>query len=595
MGGYEQQATIQIMTWLLTLLGSFFVFCTLGVRALWDPDEGRYAETAREMLALKDWIVPHLNYLPYLEKPPLGYWLTAFSFALFGQHEWAARLPCALTGLLGAAVTWRLGKSLFSGQSGGLAAIILPSSFEYYIFTQFLVLDMLFTFFFTASLWLFWLGYKNERSRRLLWNTAAAAAGLGALTKGPVALMLPGLIAGLFLWREGKLNLLKNRGAFEAAGIAILILLPWIALVQARVPGFLSFFFLRENVFRFLTKTHGRAGSPLYYVPVILAGFTPWTPLLPACLAAGLGKNAWNDHSEEGLRFVVLWFASVFIFFSFSGSKLVTYVLPAFPPLALLAGRIIDHSRDPRQIQRWAWGLLFSNGLVALTLFVSIWIHFAQIASQILHSGLPAFLTLLSTPLVSICLCRKEKLSAALLAVVAGTFLFYAALLAPLKMVEPYFTTRPLAMEMLKNIQPDDTVVSFDANDREALHSPEGVPFHNAWRDLSGAGELGFFKIPLISPDISTSYAPTYDRRLQSLPFYLKRRVVVIGALGELEPGADIEPSSQYVLSLAEFKRLIRTSNVFGVCRSIHYPVAQLSGKLEILARQADLTLFKNR
>ncbi len=187
------------LPWLLLLASATLFFLPLGSRALWNTDEGRYAEIAREMLVLKDWISPHLNYVLYFEKPPLMYWLTAASLAVFGQNEFAARFWCAMFGVLTVGIVYILGKRWKGDRAGLLAGVVLATSLGFFCLTQYLVLDMALTFWTTLAL------YASARIlqerppelvRRFSVLLALAMAG-GVLTKGPIAFLFPAVVLGL--------------------------------------------------------------------------------------------------------------------------------------------------------------------------------------------------------------------------------------------------------------------------------------------------------------------------------------------------------------------------------------------------------------
>jgi 4-amino-4-deoxy-L-arabinose transferase-like glycosyltransferase len=312
----------------LALVGLVLFFYRLGAPGLMDPDEGRYAEIAREIFVLKDWLIPHLNLLPYLEKPPLVYWLTALSFKVFGYTEMAARLPSAASALAGLFVAYGLGRVLWGPLPGVLSALVLATAAGYVALGRILTLDMTFTLFLNLGIGLGYLALSRERSRLWLWAYAALA--LAVLTKGPVALVLAGLTWGLWVWISRR----PWRGLIQVRGWLLLALLalPWFIAVQWRYPEFFHFFILEQHFERFLTPAI-HPEPAYYYGPVLLGLLLPWTWLLPWALSVG---PRWRD---PDYRFLVIWAAAIVVFFSLSRGKLVPYILPALLPLALLLGR----------------------------------------------------------------------------------------------------------------------------------------------------------------------------------------------------------------------------------------------------------------
>jgi len=324
---------------ILLLVFGLVWFSNLEYRKLVNPDEGRYAEIPREMVASGDWTTPRLNDIKYFEKPALQYWATATAYTLFGEHHWTARLWSALTGFLGVLMTFFTGRRLFGQETGWNAALVLGSSLLYVLVGHINTLDMGVSFLLSAAVCAFCLaqsGVSDARKHRRWMLAAWAALALAVLSKGLIGLVLPGAALFLYIlierdWRlAGRLHLVPGLALF------FLITVPWFVAVSLANPEFLRFFFIHEHFERFLTKAHGRYQAPYYFVPVLLAGMLPWTVTLVDALA-----RAWKREPEKSFqaqRFLLLWAAVVFVFFSASSSKLVSYILPMFPALALLTG-----------------------------------------------------------------------------------------------------------------------------------------------------------------------------------------------------------------------------------------------------------------
>ena len=324
---------------ILLLVFGLVWFSNLEYRKLVNPDEGRYAEIPREMVASGDWTTPRLNDIKYFEKPALQYWATATAYSLFGEHQWTARLWSALTGFLGVLMVFFTGRRLFGQETGWNAALVLGSSLLYVLVGHINTLDMGVSFLLSAAVCAFCLaqsGVSDARKHRRWMLAAWAALALAVLSKGLIGLVLPGAALFLYIlierdWRlAGRLHLVPGLALF------FLITVPWFVAVSLANPEFLRFFFIHEHFERFLTKAHGRYQAPYYFVPVLLAGMLPWTVTLVDALA-----RAWKREPEKSFqaqRFLLLWAAVVFVFFSASSSKLVSYILPMFPALALLTG-----------------------------------------------------------------------------------------------------------------------------------------------------------------------------------------------------------------------------------------------------------------
>lgn len=350
----------------LLVLCCFLFFFRLGSPGLMDPDEGRYAEIAREMLVSGDFLTPQLNFLPYLEKPPLVYWLTAISLHWGGLNEWAARLIPALSALGGVMAVYWLASHLWGPGTGFLAGMVTATSSGYFLLGRILILDMTLTCFMTWGMALGYLALRNQRRSYLPW--AYLAVGLAVLAKGPVGLVLPGLIFLTWLglqrrWRE-VLDLWHAGGAV----ILAMVVLPWYILVAWHNPDFLDYFFFQEHIQRFLApRVH--AGQPVYfYLGVLAAGFLPWVFFLPWAWRASKAEADSPEDSRDRL-FLFVWFGVIFLFFSLARAKLFPYLLPGLPPVAMLVARGLAGSpaSETSDSPGWRWTLQVWLGLALLT------------------------------------------------------------------------------------------------------------------------------------------------------------------------------------------------------------------------------------
>ncbi|MBM4289057.1 MAG: phospholipid carrier-dependent glycosyltransferase [Deltaproteobacteria bacterium] len=398
---------INLSFFLLMGVTGFLFFFRLGVPGLMDPDEGRYAEIAREMLVLGDFVTPHLNFLPYLEKPPLVYWLTAFSLALGGLNEWAARFIPALSAMGGVLAVYWLVNKLAGPWAAFLAGMVTATSSGYFILGRLLILDMTLTCFLTWGIGLTYLAVRNQERRYLPWAYLTLA--LAVLAKGPVAVVLPGLIFSTwFLIRRDFWGFFR---LWHPGGVLIfaVVVFPWYILVALTNPDFWHYFFWQEHLERFLTpRIH--AGQPFYfYAGVLVASFLPWIFLLPWAWGR-LGSERSSVQTRQDRLFLILWFGVVFVFFSLARAKLFPYLLPALPPVAILVGwalatQEMQGSRDDSPV--WAWSLrvwcslalLLVMGLVISAVFFPLlWDRLAFLAPYPLAymtalAGLPLLLS----------------------------------------------------------------------------------------------------------------------------------------------------------------------------------------------------------
>ncbi len=345
--------------WLLILLLAAIWFANLEVRKLIRPDEGRYAEVPREMAVTGDWVTPRQNGYKYFEKPVLQYWATAAAYEVFGVAHWTARLWPALTGFLGILLVGWVGARFWGLRAGVLAAAVTASSLLYALIAHINTLDMGVTFFLNLGMLTLMLAQQPaappgnpaatdaaaRRNRWLMW-LAWAALGLAVLSKGLIGAALPAAALVVYTLWSRDWALWKRMHFFSGLAVFFAVAAPWFVLVSVRNPEFFHFFFIHEHFERFLTKTHSRVGPPWYFIPILIAGMLPWTLLMfDAVARAAFSREAAREPGRQAgfqpKRFLLTWILFVFVFFSASGSKLPSYILPIFPALALLIGEYL--------------------------------------------------------------------------------------------------------------------------------------------------------------------------------------------------------------------------------------------------------------
>ena len=340
-------------------------FALLEQRALWEPDEGRYAEIAREMLTTGDWITPRLNDLLYFEKPPLQYWATAAAYELFGVHHWTARLWSVVTGLAGLLLVFYGGLRLRSRRAGVYAALMLASSLLYFALAHLNTLDMGFTLFVNVAVFglAFSLQPRAVAARDGLWIYVAwFAAGLAVLSKGLAGLALPlgTLVLYSILYRDH--TIWRRLSALKGFALFVLVSAPWFIAVARVNPDFASFFFVHEHLTRYLTTEHHRAAPWWFFVPILALGALPWTvPMLRGWWRA---LRAPRQGSFSPFAFLAVFALVVFVFFSASGSKLPSYIVPLFPALAVLAARYLCEAAPAAIAREVFWPTLIMGVLM---------------------------------------------------------------------------------------------------------------------------------------------------------------------------------------------------------------------------------------
>ena len=359
------------MLLILLLLVAGFLLGGLGERRLANPDEGRYAEIAREMAASGDFVTPRLNGLNYFEMPPLQDWATAVSFKLFGENEFAARLYTALCALGSVMLMFFVGARLFDERTGLLAAAVLIAAPYFAAMAGVVTLDMGLTFWMTLAVAAFLVAQHAPHvadSRRWMWVSAAGMAG-AVLSKGLIGVVFPAAVVFLYGVLHRDVSLLKRIPWVSGLVVFFALVSPWFIWVSIENPEFARFFFIHEHVERFTTTTHRRVAPAWYFLPILLAGLLPWALVLfPAALCAWsrpghivASDGAYTSTTFKPLRFVLIFTAFIFAFFSASGSKLPAYILPFFPVLALV---IAVYLRDvPAKRLAWLTGPMLAAAL----------------------------------------------------------------------------------------------------------------------------------------------------------------------------------------------------------------------------------------
>jgi len=332
---------------LYALLAAILYLPGLGGPALWEPDEGRYAEIAREMVISGDYVTPRDDFELYFEKPPLVYWAEAAAIQIFGVNEFAVRLPAALFSIGQVVVTAALAEVMLGEAEGLLAALVLALSPLFFGFARFATLDPALAFFLTAALSAFYVAARDDSfprppARKWMLISAAMLA-LGTLAKGPIALLLGGAIALAWMAIERRLRQVAQMPLVWCLVIYAAIVVPWFVLAEARNPGLIHFFIVHEHFERYITSSeHG--WGPWFFIPIVIGGTWPWIFFVPLGWSAMRADDGLPESAKDGsgrraaARFLAVWFVVIFVFFSIPRSKLGSYILPALVPLAIVAG-----------------------------------------------------------------------------------------------------------------------------------------------------------------------------------------------------------------------------------------------------------------
>ncbi len=531
----------------------------LGSRPLFNPDEGRYAEIPREMLSGGDWVIPHLNGVAYVEKPPLQYWATALALRVFGQSEFAARLYTALCALATLGVVWVAGRGLWGLQAAWQAVAVLAGSLLFIVLGQLLTLDMSLTLYTTLSLAGFLLAQRAAASAadaeaadaadaaaadaeavdaavtadaaaadavaavtalaaRGSWSPAAgrlalaarrwmlvawAGAALGVLTKGLVAALIPAAVLVLYsaLARDGS----PWRRLEWARGVPLFLVIavPWHWLAARRLADFLEFFFVHEHLSRYMTPSADREEVWWFFGAVFLLGSMPWTLSALRVVALGWRRREPRGRFDSGV-FLWVWVVFVLVFFSLSDSKLIPYILPAMPALALLIGQSPTEALRREVLCTAILTVLVAIALAAASRYAPRVLEASERNSYFLDLAKPLLeiAALLAVSGAFVLADRRRDLTRAAVFLGVGWCLGGVLLMRAAAAVAPIYSGILLA-RALGTVPRDEPIYS----------------------------------------------VATYD---QTLPFYSQRRVKLVAYRGELDFGLRHDPSAE-IPTVADF------------------------------------------
>lgn len=502
------------LSFLIIILGIFFSF-EMGNRPFASPDEGRYVEIPREMVVTEDYVTPRLDGMKYFEKPPLFYWMQAASIKAAGIDEVSMRFWIVLFAILGCLSVFYVGAKCYSRNVGVMSAGILATTLLYYCHSRIIILDLVLSIFLCGSLWAFFLAFvkKNQSKipKKYLIISMYALSALACLTKGLIGAILPGFV--VFLWMLFTNNWKKLKEVLYVPGILIflVIFLPWHILAAYRNHDFLYYYFVVEHFLRYTTKFHNRYQPAWFFIPIILAGLIPWTGLslmsLKNMVKKSIAKNSENI-------FLACWVFGIFGFFSFSHSKLIPYILPIVPPIALATAVFIEECNE----KEFRVGAVIN---IILFFAAGITYYFAQseISDVLQNADARILLNVVIISLVAIGIVFllaifskiSKKMAVVICIFLSGNMLWTVNKLAPYYQDEKKPTTKKVAKYVRANKTKDDLVF-------------------------------------------------IYNYYHQDFPVYLNDTTGVINFVGELEFGSNSEPEKSKLISEEKFWELWNTT-----------------------------------
>lgn len=455
-------------TFIIDLLGLFCLltltyFLFLGSYPLYNPDEARYAEIAREMVETKQYLVPHLNYILYFEKPALFYWLLALAIKCFGLSEWVVRSWTAILSVMGCLITYTTARMLYDRRTGIYASLILASSFLYFMMGHLVTLDMPLTFFLTASLYCLLLGTKTSLSKPwyYFWLAAVFSA-LAVLTKGLVGIIFPLCIIGLWVFVQHQWKQLKSWPIFSSLMLFLALTLPWHVMIQLKHPCFFNFYFINQHFARYSTLDSARFEPFYYYFLVMIVGLLPWTFFLPQAFRYCLPtwKNRKNFSTEV---FLLIWVVAILLFFSFSHSKLIPYILPIFPPLAIMIGHYFSKASEKNLLGfKLGWSCIPIIGLGMLVFFLMLPNEY-DLANPLLakkFSFILCVVFMVASFLSTACFWKRYYRSAFHVLLI-GTLIGLITLLPAIPTID-HNSIKPLIISLKERLKPTDIVINYN-------------------------------------------------------------------------------------------------------------------------------------
>lgn len=434
-------------------------------RPLAHPDEGRYVEIPREMVATGDWITPRLNGVLYFYKPPLFYWAEAVAYSVGGTNLFALRFFPAFMSVLGILGTYAFARYQYGRLTGLCSAGVLGTCLLYFGLGQIILLDMMVSAFMALSLFLFYTGLHEEKehTRRWLFWLFYACVALAVLSKGLMALLVPGAVIFCWFLIFNQWHKLKNLYLISGSLIFLIIALPWHVAVHLRNPEWFNFYIIHEHFLRYLSDVSDRAEPFWYFFVVMPAGLFPWLLFLPQAVLHGF-RGAWKRRGERlCLWYLAIWVLFILFFFSLSSSKLIPYILPAYPALAIIVGRFIAQAWSQPERFKLGWSLIVFAVLAALG---AIALPVAVIArAHKVNDGvmLPVVITSLILAAISVCFVKiyrgknvRQGIAAMFVAIVAFLFMFN-----PLAAGFQRTSAKPVADFLNQTLAPDDQIYTF--------------------------------------------------------------------------------------------------------------------------------------
>ena len=528
-------------TLVLFLIPLLLYVVPLPFSPLMEPDEARYSAISSAMNATGDYVTPRLKGVVYFEKPPLSYWATAVFFRIFGENEFSSRLFAALCAWGCILLVYRMGLFFHDARTGLYTAAVLSTFLYYAAIGRLNILDMPLAFLVCLAIWLGFRYFSSVERRKARLYLLYLFSALAFLAKGLIGIVFP--LGVIVIWLAVSRRWREIPGLFSPIGIMVfsVVSLPWVILVQRENPDFFRFFFIQEHFLRYATRIHQHFEPFYFYLPIILLGTLPWCAFLPEALrGVRKGKNGLFGSVEK--RFLLTWLGLILLFFSLSSSKLVPYVAPLFPPLALFFGhlfRLYEEEREAFGSEKavsppYRMAVILQTLLLAALLLAPLFPHKYQLAWDNWWPWIafPLFMLLLTLFLPDLIRKRTGRGRLPTFYLLFALFLASVALPAA-RYMTPYKSALPLSRAIQERV-------------------PEGAAVYQ------------------------------YGISLYGIDFYTGMRTPIVDDIGEVRYGSEKLPPEEkerYFLTSDSFFRLIQTK------REIYF-VTKGGDKLERLKKE---------
>lgn len=450
---------------LITLIGVLLFCAFIGSYHLIIPDEGRYVEIAREMVASNNFITPYLNGTAFLDKPILYYWCESALIKTFGLHEWSVRLLPAFFGLLGCLLIYCAGHKLYTRRTGWLAALVLMTSFLYFLSAHYADMDLMVAVLLSGAFWCFIVAMKTaSRWRHICFFAAYIFAALAFLTKGLMGIVFPGMVIFLWIVCVWRWRTLLQMHLISGLILFVAIVTPWFILVQKENPEFLNYFFIVQQFSRYVTSGFNMHQPVYYYAVVVLIGLLPWTLFLFQSARYLVQVIKKQKRAADVEIFLAIWVVAIFVFFSIPQSKIVGYILPIFPPLALIVGIYLERHWQylPQSLNLKIVSFILLGLGIAFSLSLLVFARMPSLTdsvSMFYLSGLALIIICGSTISVFFSFYKKQFI-AAFLAILLTAMCAEVTAIASASSLK-LSSTKPLAMYIKENLPADALVVSY--------------------------------------------------------------------------------------------------------------------------------------